>query len=1325
MPCQLGEFCPAGTQEETPLSIATCQLDPASASSSSSSSGCRGFKACPAGSFCPNASTSQPCVAGSYCPPGSLKGQPCNITRLLAWNPFKAVRPEPAPLLEMLVSWQQPLAGNTCPANASSPLQGCPAGYYCSHEAARAPCPPGFFCPPHSREPQPCPPLASCAGPGAAAPKPSWWGVLMLLLLVVLLLGLLEYVRVAGRRNIRASSLEDEVMQLMGAVGFQLINTQEHYVLRRIAPPPAAAKPHRRIPKFSAALSRSINRTLTRVMSATRQPHRQSSSSSLGDSDEFSVNLPAGATFIVPGVSGRFVHSQLHAVMGPSGCGKTSLCKALSGRLPSNRVWGDISVLVSSSSSSRTPDATASNAEASALSGSAGPGAAAAAAAAGGGGGSGLLPASEVAHITGFVPQFDLLHESLTAAVDEVLTLMALSNVQHQVVGCASQRFVSGGQRRRAAIGVELVARPCLLWLDEPTSGLDAAVAADVVGALKQSAARGMNVIAVMHQPRCSIFNMFDSCLLLSGGGHVAYAGPQHLALPYMAFLGFFPPPGENAADFLLDVTAGVVSRPGDADFIPSELAALWKRCGDIWVSQQQQQPPEQQELLLQALTAAQPPATPIDWPWRPRDLQALRSKFSLLVDSKANAAAAAAKVQRQRRLSSSSGAVRGGLAGVGQAMGDVAGTNNDGGGDDSVLTYEGFLGFWAEAGLRDWLTKGQYEAFIQGLCEDFGMAPGVCISRAQFMQVLKRHMHTAAAMAAGISLPVATLDPDHASRSPQISQISQITNLGQSQGSPPQTSRVQPSGLGEARTLRDLGDIILLQHLQQQMEQQQQQQQQDEQQQQQQGMPAASQQDQQQQDQQIRQQQQQQQQQQGWKRNSQPGQALHRVGTPTEELHYMRKSLSPSTALDADVAIAGAKLSAGPKQLPGAVSATRQVTGASSGTSSSAAAAAALASARQLPGVREQLWVVVVRCGRKWVSSRQNLMTDLLLTALLGLALGAAQGHLASPGESLLWLLITQLAYGCMALARSTNSYGSERHLFLQQESQGGVSVTAWVLGHQLFDLLGLLLAPALMFAWLYVLTLPSVSAGTYYSSLALVGWYTSGLGYLVSLSIAPKQSLVAGLAVALLLGGVANGVAPNMWQLPLANPLAWLNYISYTRWALQALYISWLVPASPEAAPATAAFLAQLGYCGLDPRLLAALQSGSSEGGADDRARALAAILNAGDSSNSSAAEDSNVLDWAAMRSAQRADAMAAAAAAAYRNSTAAGSSSAEQSAAAAVAALTQLWQFQSRPQLLAQECGPQKWTAFAVLFGLGLVCRLLVLLLVRWKVSRKAQE
>jgi hypothetical protein len=71
----------------------------------------------------------------------------CWLQRLLAWNPFKVVRPDPQPLLEVLVNWQQPLTGNACPANATTPLQACPAGFHCRHEAAMVPCPAGFFCP--------------------------------------------------------------------------------------------------------------------------------------------------------------------------------------------------------------------------------------------------------------------------------------------------------------------------------------------------------------------------------------------------------------------------------------------------------------------------------------------------------------------------------------------------------------------------------------------------------------------------------------------------------------------------------------------------------------------------------------------------------------------------------------------------------------------------------------------------------------------------------------------------------------------------------------------------------------------------------------------------------------------------------------------------------------------------------------------------------------------------------------------------------------------------------------------------------------------------
>lgn len=63
----------------------------------------------------------------------------------------------------------------------------------------------------------------------------------------------------------------------------------------------------------------------------------------------------------------------------------------------------------------------------------------------------------------------------------------------------------------------------------------------------------------------------------------------------------------------------------------------------------------------------------------------------------------------------------------------------------------------------------------------------------------------------------------------------------------------------------------------------------------------------------------------------------------------------------------------------------------------------------------------------------------------------------------------------------------------------QAGVSVTAWVFGHQLYELLGLLLHPLVFFIWMYVLTLTQVPVWSYYLTLFLVGYYTSSLGYLV----------------------------------------------------------------------------------------------------------------------------------------------------------------------------------------------------------------------------------
>ena len=66
-----------------------------------------------------------------------------------------------------------------------------------------------------------------------------------------------------------------------------------------------------------------------------------------------------------------------------------------------------------------------------------------------------------------------------------------------------------------------------------------------------------MNVICVIHQPRHSIFVLFDSVMLLAEGVRVVFAGPQFLTVPYLGFLGFGVTKGESTADFLLDVVAG------------------------------------------------------------------------------------------------------------------------------------------------------------------------------------------------------------------------------------------------------------------------------------------------------------------------------------------------------------------------------------------------------------------------------------------------------------------------------------------------------------------------------------------------------------------------------------------------------------------------------------------------------------------------------------------------------------------------------------------------------------------------------------------------
>ncbi|XP_007890145.1 broad substrate specificity ATP-binding cassette transporter ABCG2 isoform X3 [Callorhinchus milii] len=123
-------------------------------------------------------------------------------------------------------------------------------------------------------------------------------------------------------------------------------------------------------------------------------------------------------------------------------------------------------------------------------------------------------------------------------------------------VGTQLIRGVSGGERKRTNIGMELIINPTVLFLDEPTTGLDASTAHAVLLLLKRMSKQGKTIIFSIHQPRYSIFKLFDSLTLLANG-RMIFQGPAFKALDYFATIGYNCEPYNNPADFFLDIING------------------------------------------------------------------------------------------------------------------------------------------------------------------------------------------------------------------------------------------------------------------------------------------------------------------------------------------------------------------------------------------------------------------------------------------------------------------------------------------------------------------------------------------------------------------------------------------------------------------------------------------------------------------------------------------------------------------------------------------------------------------------------------------------
>ncbi|KAJ3119093.1 hypothetical protein HDU96_000008 [Phlyctochytrium bullatum] len=453
----------------------------------------------------------------------------------------------------------------------------CPAGFYCPDPKTIKVCPAGYQCATGTVTPVACQFLSSCP---AGTVIESHYGLLALVLLldVILVLGVLgRRIFELRRARLPLSALLPSFMQrILGVIAMRKLAAQQ----AADSKPPVTAAPSTGLTAGAPSADKPEKTPATTtdvVVSVEESGATSGSAPSLDDAAKLAplmecfrrafdgqstlrmdfrfrdlgLRLANGKT-VLQGVTGTIRSGRMTAIMGPSGAGKTTFMNVLMGKV--RRTGGDLWI-------------------------------------------NGVQAEMQAfKKIIGYVPQEDVMLRELTVrenvyhsarcrlpgtwgrkevegCVDAVLEALGLSHVKHTEIGDEMTRGVSGGQRKRVNIGMELASTPLSIFLDEPTSGLDSTSALDVATILRSISRLGLTIISVIHQPRVEIFNSFDDVLLIAPGGRTAYLGPVSEVQQYFEdLMGVRFDPQSNPADLLMDILSGRGAMTTD------EIVAAWER---------------------------------------------------------------------------------------------------------------------------------------------------------------------------------------------------------------------------------------------------------------------------------------------------------------------------------------------------------------------------------------------------------------------------------------------------------------------------------------------------------------------------------------------------------------------------------------------------------------------------------------------------------------------------------------------------------------------------------------------------------------------------